>query len=62
MVHEITCQVFSEGACPSPNSFQRGLPRWFCVTNHLVCQVIGELEVHSYNKCWESKLNQGDGH
>lgn len=29
---------FFERACPFPNSLYRCLPRWFCVTNHLLCQ------------------------
>ena len=35
MVHPITCQLLFLSACPYPNCLRGGLPRWFCVTNHL---------------------------
>ncbi len=36
--------VFFESAKSFPNSFKQWLPRWFRVTNHLVCQVKRLLE------------------
>lgn len=39
VVHPILCQVFFESTCPLTNTFERSLPRWFSVTNHLWSQV-----------------------
>lgn len=39
MVHPVTCQLTFESAWPFPNCFKGQLLRWFCVVNHLVCQV-----------------------
>lgn len=64
LVCPIICQVLFK---VPENSFQRRLPRWFHVTNHLVRQVILEEKTNRYikmdqlmcvcgnmNDCWEA--------
>ncbi len=38
MVWPLTPSIF-DSTCPFTNTFRGWIPRWFCLPNHLVCQV-----------------------